>query len=182
MLQLRTITRLLRSRQQRQCLRTFQRTRKMQLTPIADLKVVQLRAICKRLKLSTTGVKSDLQATLRAHAREMNYRRTSDLQDFVVNTDNIDGDDDEPKIVASTAAPATLPASLAQPSVTSPAPIPKSSFAFPAEATTASSSANPDAQVTAISLLQHLRRDRHSRTENFATLCGETSVTNTANI
>jgi hypothetical protein len=167
----------------------------MQLTPIADLKVVQLKAICKRLKLSTSGVKADLQATLRAHARQMNYRRSEDLKDFVVNTDNIDSDDDEPEIVASTAAPATLPASLALPSVTSPAPIPTSafafpspapiptsSFAFPAVSTTASSSAKPDAQMTTRSRLQDLQRDQHSRTESVATLCGGTSIINTANI
>lgn len=149
----------------------------MQLTPISELTVVQLKSICKRLKLSKAGNKADLQATLRAHARQMNYRRTDDLKEYVVNTDNLGDEDEEVEPVASTAAPAALPASLTLPSVTSPAPIPTSSFAFPAVVTTASSSEKPAAQGPAMSLLQDIQRERHSRAESIASLCGGTSVT-----
>ena len=91
----------------------------MQLTPISELTVVQLKSICKRLKLSKAGNKADLQATLRAHARQMNYRQTDDLKEYVVNTDNLGDEDEETEPVASTAAPAALPASLALPSASS---------------------------------------------------------------
>ena len=150
----------------------------MQLTPIADLKVTQLRAICKRLKLSTAGNKPDLQATLRAHARLLNYRRTDDLKDYVVNTDNIDEEgEEEVESVASTVAPVTQSVPSAFPSVTSPAPVSTALFAYPALVTTTSSSVKPASQMTAMSLVEDVQRDRHTRTESIASLCGGTNVT-----